>query len=560
MDLILVIVGLVLLVYSVLSWLWDHIWIVVLVIVAAFVVLVGLVKFFDFIDKKRKGRLRKLDDSAQLRGSTTESLTTIKNTLPKSKVEQLEELYSYTLKSKGATFKYQTQKIYIQTSIDADIQDLMCCGKRMNTTINSINPIIYEIYDKKDELVLTISYEEKVTKGSVVFCCSFDFMDELIPVKVIKDEFFSNCCTITKNIVFCYLQNRQIDVAEKTLSSIIEYGIKNVPKISNSLSSIEERVLDLLNKSDYNALFKKEIELHYEDETIIINYQLPNRENFLKTKEYKYNAKTNKVEQKLYAETVAAKIYEKVLYSICLRSVYEVFVSTDENKVSNVVFNGYIDQINPSTGQRESKYILSISVNRNKFNEIVLEKVDPKLCFKTLKGVSAAKIADIVAITPILTFDKNDKRLIDSKNIVVDEGTNLAIMDWTEFEHLVRELFEKEFSKSGGEVRVTQASRDGGVDAIVYDPDPIRGGKIVIQAKRYTNTVSVSAVRDLYGTVINEGANSGILITTSDYGGDSYEFAKNKPLKLLNGGHLLGLLEKHGKKGYINIREAKMVE
>ena len=560
MDLILVIVGLIWLVYSVLGWLWDHIWIVVMVIVAAFVVLVGLAKLFDFIDKKRKGHLRKLDDSAQLRGATTESLTTIKNTLPKSKVEQLEELYSYTLKSKGATFKYQTQKIYIQTSIDADIQDLMCCGKRMNTTINSINPIIYEIHDKKDELVLTISYEEKVTKGSVVFCCSFDFMDELIPVKVIKDEFFSNCCTITKNIVFCYLQNRQIDVAEKTLSSIIEYGIKNVPKISNSLSSIEERVLDLLNKSDYNALFKKEIELHYEDETIIINYQLPNRENFLKTKEYKYNAKTNKVEQKLYAETVAAKIYEKVLYSICLRSVYEVFVSTDENKVSNVVFNGYIDQINPSTGQRESKYILSISVNRNKFNEIVLEKVDPKLCFKTLKGVSAAKIADIVAITPILTFDKNDKRLIDSKNIVVDEGTNLAIMDWTEFEHLVRELFEKEFSKSGGEVRVTQASRDGGVDAIVYDPDPIRGGKIVIQAKRYTNTVSVSAVRDLYGTVINEGANSGILITTSDYGGDSYEFAKNKPLKLLNGGHLLGLLEKHGKKGYINIREAKMVE
>jgi restriction system protein len=72
--------------------------------------------------------------------------------------------------------------------------------------------------------------------------------------------------------------------------------------------------------------------------------------------------------------------------------------------------------------------------------------------------------------------------------------------------------------------------------------------------------VSVSAVRDLYGTVINEGANSGILITTSDYGGDSYEFAKNKPLKLLNGGHLLGLLEKHGKKGYIDIKEAKKFE
>ena len=39
-------------------------------------------------------------------------------------------------------------------------------------------------------------------------------------------------------------------------------------------------------------------------------------------------------------------------------------------------------------------------------------------------------------------------------------------MHWEDFEHLIRELFEKEFSCNGGEVKVTQASRDGGVDAI----------------------------------------------------------------------------------------------
>jgi len=45
----------------------------------------------------------------------------------------------------------------------------------------------------------------------------------------------------------------------------------------------------------------------------------------------------------------------------------------------------------------------------------------------------------------------------------------------------VQEIFEKEFSHGGGQVKITQASRDGGVDAIAFDPDPIRGGKIVIQ-------------------------------------------------------------------------------
>jgi restriction system protein len=132
-------------------------------------------------------------------------------------------------------------------------------------------------------------------------------------------------------------------------------------------------------------------------------------------------------------------------------------------------------------------------------------------------------------------------------------------MDWEDFEHFIRELFEREFKVNGGEVKVTQASRDGGVDAIAFDPDPIRGGKIVIQAKRYTNPVGVSAVRDLYGTVLNEGATKGILVTTSDYGSDSYNFAKDKPLTLLNGSNLLHLLEKHGTHAKIDLREAKRI-
>jgi restriction system protein len=113
------------------------------------------------------------------------------------------------------------------------------------------------------------------------------------------------------------------------------------------------------------------------------------------------------------------------------------------------------------------------------------------------------------------------------------------------------------YSSDGGEVRVTQASRDGGVDAVAFDPHPIRGGKTVIQAKRYTHTVGVAAVRDLFGTVMNEGANKGILVTTSDYGPDAYEFANGKPLTLISGAELLHLLEEHGVRAHINLAEAR---
>src|SRR3546814_8755587 len=93
-----------------------------------------------------------------------------------------------------------------------------------------------------------------------------------------------------------------------------------------------------------------------------------------------------------------------------------------------------------------------------------------------------------------MELNKEDRRFIEARSTTdgLTEAINLASMDWGDFEHLVRELFEKEFATRGGEVKITQASADGGVDAVAFDPDPITGGKIVIQAKRYTRTVGVS--------------------------------------------------------------------
>lgn len=107
----------------------------------------------------------------------------------------------------------------------------------------------------------------------------------------------------------------------------------------------------------------------------------------------------------------------------------------------------------------------------------------------------------------------------------LDQRPNLMELSPTEFESLIQNLF----TKMGLEARQTRPSRDGGVDCVAWDPRPIFGGKVVIQAKRYKNTVGVSAVRDLFGTLQNEGASKGILVTTSGYGKASFEFAQNKP-------------------------------
>lgn len=250
----------------------------------------------------------------------------------------------------------------------------------------------------------------------------------------------------------------------------------------------------------------------------------------------------------------AAKLHP----SLCLRLAAEIARLDDDEIVKAIAVNGWADYTEKSTGQRKRAYCASLFATKEQILSLKLSALDPIEAFLALKGV-AARSLEMAPIAPIIRLNTNDPRFVDAKDVLskLTDGENLAAMDWEDFEHLCRELFERAFASTGAEVKVTQASRDQGVDAVVFDPDPLRGGKIVIQAKRYTNTVDVSAVRDLYGAVINEGAVKGILVTTSQYGPESYSFAKDKPLTLLNGNELLGLLEQHGYKFRINLAEAK---
>lgn len=317
----------------------------------------------------------------------------------------------------------------------------------------------------------------------------------------------------------------------------------------------------VLSASQYPDSFPKEWELDYNPEAklLIINYNLPAPSDIKTLKSVKYIASKNTVEEKHISQSQQDKLYNSVIYQITLRTIHEIFESDTINAINIVVFNGIVSSIDVSNGKPFSACILSLQAHRQEFMEINLAKVEPKACFKALKGIGSSRLCSLAPVPPIVKINRSDSRFVAAYNVIdnLEGSTNLAAIEWEDFEHLIREVFEKEFSGEGAEVKVTRASRDGGVDAVAFDPDPIRGGKIVIQAKRYTNTVGVAAVRDLYGTVMNEGAIKGILVTTSDYGPDAYAFANGKPLTLLTGANLLHLLQKHGYKATIDIASVK---
>ncbi len=333
--------------------------------------------------------------------------------------------------------------------------------------------------------------------------------------------------------------------------------------LDGNLESIVNYCSLVLERSRYPDAFPKRFELNYnpENQILVVDYALPVPDNIPTLESVTYIKSRDEFKEKHIAKAKHAKLYDDVVYQIAIRTIHELYEADKIGKLASVVFNGFVNTTDPATGAGITPCILSVQANKEEFDSLILENVEPKAAFKRLKGVGSSKLHSLAPVAPVLRFDKSDSRFVEPYAVAGDLGEedNLAAMDWEDFEHLIREVFEKEFSSHGGEVKITQASRDRGVDAVAFDPDPIRGGKTVIQAKRYTNTVGVEAVRDLYGTVINEGAGKGILVTTSDYGPDAYQFAKGKPIVLLNGGNLLHLLEKHGHKARIDTVEAKRI-
>ncbi len=364
------------------------------------------------------------------------------------------------------------------------------------------------------------------------------------------------------NLVGWDKKKQQFIQEQKARNSLVD--TRRLAYVVGKDAGIEDYCDVVLSSSTYPDYFPQDYELDYaaSTKTVVIDYQLPAPDQLPRVKEVKFVKSRNEMQQVLFKDAERQKLYDEVIYKTLLRTLHELFTADSPKRIQSIAFNGWVSSVDRATGQIVHACIVSIHVQRDEFLSFNLAEVDPKACFRKLKGVGSSQLHSVTPVPPVMSLNTTDKRFVQSHCVadVLAEGSNLASMDWQEFEHLVREVFEKEFAKDGAEVKVTRASRDGGVDAVVFNPDPLRGGKTVIQAKRYVNTVGVSAVRDLYGTLMNEGAGKGILVTTADYGPDAYEFIKGKPLVLINGAQLLYLLQQHGYKAKIDLMEARKLE
>lgn len=301
----------------------------------------------------------------------------------------------------------------------------------------------------------------------------------------------------------------------------------------------------VLNSSRYPNWIKNHFRLQYSESShlLAVELALPDIDVIPIAKSYRYIRSSDSIRMTGQTKHAIHQIYTSIISQIALRTIYEICSSDHRRAVDTIGFNGVVHSIDPATGLAIKPCILSVQTSIEDFNQLNLAEIDPAKCLKHLSATVSNSPEEVQGIRPVINMDWNDPRFISESDALsgLDQRPNLMNLNPYEFEALVQNLF----SKMGLETKQTRSSRDGGVDCVAFDPRPVLGGKIVIQAKRYKNTVGVAAVRDLYGTMQNEGATKGILVTTSGYGSASYQFAKNKPLELIDGPRLLWLLKTH---------------
>ncbi|MFF3839855.1 restriction endonuclease [Streptomyces sp. NPDC001930] len=296
--------------------------------------------------------------------------------------------------------------------------------------------------------------------------------------------------------------------------------------------------------------FPREVSAAYERgrRRLVLDWDLPGYDVVPEAKGVKYLPSTDQEKDVPRPVTQRRALYRDVLAQSVLLALHELFRADRSGALEAVILNGYVGGVDPATGLAGRVCVASVAAGRDAFERLNLEFVGAVECVTgALGGRLSAKPDERAAVAALSTPEQ-----VGAEVVVQGDGDepDLLAMDPIAFEGLVAQLFRAR----GLQAVTTQRSNDGGVDVEALDPDPISGGSILVQVKRYRNTVPPSAVRDLFGTVQSAGANKGVLVTTSGFGPGSYTFANGKPLTLISGVELVDLLHQHGLRGRLGSR------
>ena len=202
--------------------------------------------------------------------------------------------------------------------------------------------------------------------------------------------------------------------------------------------------------------------------------------------------------------------------------------------------------------ERPERGVLSITKSGKELIGQNISKIDNELLgkyegFKNFRNASEQDNSQEVE----LKSNSTPEDLISSAYKSYQTNTKQEVLDLILdssplfFERLIIDLFKAMGYGGRGKSTHMGKSGDGGIDGII-DEDPLGLEKIYLQAKRYSpdNKIQIDQIRSFSGSLVEQGANKGIFVTTSSFVNSAYGYANKIPqsLVLIDGNELTKLM------------------
>jgi restriction system protein len=245
----------------------------------------------------------------------------------------------------------------------------------------------------------------------------------------------------------------------------------------------------VLEASGYSDDFPQQFRLAFvpESRQLVVEYELPGYDRVPAVAAYTYVKSGDKVTEKARPARERQQLYKSVVAQVTVRTIHELFEADRAGLVETIVFNGTSRPSTPPPARPNGLAWSPSALPATRSWTVTSPASMPRRACLTCRPASLRAPPNWCRSGRYWNSTWSTRALVEEADVLsgLDQRPNLMDLKPGEFESLITNLF----TKMGLETRMTQPSRDGGVDCVAYDNRAIFGGKVIIQAKRYKNTV-----------------------------------------------------------------------
>jgi restriction system protein len=151
---------------------------------------------------------------------------------------------------------------------------------------------------------------------------------------------------------------------------------------------------------------------YFDSKQLLIEYMLPAVSVVPPFSEYKWIQSKGRMDEKPRTAASIKEIYQDVIAAVALRICFEVFRAEHLEHVAAIVFNGFVNGVDPATGHDAKLYLISVQVTRERLSGIDLRRVDKLTCLRSLGAHISSRPTDMIAIEPVVDFEKDPEQRV----------------------------------------------------------------------------------------------------------------------------------------------------